>query len=712
MFVQGGGCSGFQYGLMIEENARRRRPDVRVERHQAVRRSGEPQLPEGRRSRFRRHDHRRRLHDQEPERDVDLRLRVVVQRLTRAPGFGLRDPAGHAEPRTAELGPRPRTSARPRSAASGRHQALRQARSDRQRVPPPGGTPQRRRSRRSDQARRSAHQPRHGLPHAAVDGRRGRRAQGRFRRRPLPLRAFVPPSAPLPSDLQDLQSLVRVPQLRHRGAGRRGRRPRAASPRGRASCRFTARASRAAPAGRRPKKARRASCSSRATRCALRLPPSAAGSSSTPAPRASPRIRAGGRCSSVSPKRRSTTSARSRQRYQKLLEQDPQLESRPTFLFFKGAANGLFARGADELLRDGINDREAYKIGIRCERGSHRFFKRYGERFEDSEGKQIFLEFADEERDHLEMLIREYRALTRRQRKRKAKPGRAGSSRGASRHAALPLSDRSPPPHHRVGRSPDATGTGGPGCGRGPDDDQRHRPRHRGGACRSAPARGARWHHTGAGNRDHVGAPRPRRPHARVFLRRARSGAAASSSKSNAPGASSACREIGERLARLGAPIDVERLLDDAAAPARRVGRASGRGARAHRSGPRQLRCRTRSIGISATGQPAFVPRIGAVSGGGRRCDPRAGGLASMAHPGVTRQPALIDPLVDARTRCDRGRTTPITRPRCKPTPCPRPSGSTCSSPAAPTFTATRTRSSARRRHAAGGRVRRALRVA
>ena len=47
-------------------------------------------------------------------------------------------------------------------------------------------------------------------------------------------------------------------------------------------------------------------------------------------------------------------------------------------------------------------------IGIRCERGSHRFFKRYGERFEDSEGKQIFLEFADEEREHLDLLLREY----------------------------------------------------------------------------------------------------------------------------------------------------------------------------------------------------------------------------------------------------------------------------------------------------------------
>ena len=42
---------------------------------------------------------------------------------------------------------------------------------------------------------------------------------------------------------------------------------------------------------------------------------------------------------------------------------------------------------------------------------SHRFFKRYGERFEDSEGKQIFLEFADEERGHLDLLLREYIAL-------------------------------------------------------------------------------------------------------------------------------------------------------------------------------------------------------------------------------------------------------------------------------------------------------------
>lgn len=110
-------------------------------------------------------------------------------------------------------------------------------------------------------------------------------------------------------------------------------------------------------------------------------------------------------------------------RYRELLQQDPQLESRPTFLFFKGAANGLFAAGAEQLAK-GVNDREALMIGIKCERTSHRFFKRYGEKFEDSEGKRIFLEFADEERDHLELLIREYRILTR---KGRTKDRRTGS---------------------------------------------------------------------------------------------------------------------------------------------------------------------------------------------------------------------------------------------------------------------------------------------
>ena len=82
VFVQGGGCSGFQYGLMIEEGERRR--GDQVFESNGVKLFVDPDqhpLPQGRRGRLRRHRHRRRLHDQESERHVDLRLRLVVQRL-------------------------------------------------------------------------------------------------------------------------------------------------------------------------------------------------------------------------------------------------------------------------------------------------------------------------------------------------------------------------------------------------------------------------------------------------------------------------------------------------------------------------------------------------------------------------------------------------------------------------------------------------------
>jgi Fur family ferric uptake transcriptional regulator len=117
-------------------------------------------------------------------------------------------------------------------------------------------------------------------------------------------------------------------------------------------------------------------------------------------------------------------------RYKELLGQNPDLESQPTFLFFKGAANGLFAAGTEEL-KKGVDDRQALLIGIRCERGSHRFFKKYGERFEESEGKRVFLEFADEEREHLDLLIREYKALVARQGRHRSSARSGRTSRSA-----------------------------------------------------------------------------------------------------------------------------------------------------------------------------------------------------------------------------------------------------------------------------------------
>ena len=236
VFVQGGGCSGFQYGSDDRRERRRRRPGVRVERRascssirsasgtsrapRSISSTPSPAAASPSRTRTPRPP-AAAAHRSRPKRAaattatatkrfrVQCRVRAsLTTNPEREPGLGIR--SAHAFHRC-------------RTRAPGRRQALQQARLHRQRVPPPGGAPQRRRPRRSDPQGRSRHQPGHRLPHPAVDDGRRDRPQGRFRRRPVPLRALVPASAALPSHLQDLQPVVRVSQLRHRSADRRGR---------------------------------------------------------------------------------------------------------------------------------------------------------------------------------------------------------------------------------------------------------------------------------------------------------------------------------------------------------------------------------------------------------------------------------------------------------------------------------------------------------
>ena len=253
VFVQGGGCSGFQYGLMIEEIGG---VGDQLFESNGVRLfvdPGEPQLPEGRRGRLRRHHHRRRLHHQEPERDLDLRVRVVVQRVTSTLRRGRSRASGSCARRAVARPVRIPVMAmsapsRHRSPAPRGHQALQQARSDRQRLPQAGRPPERRRSRRPHQARRPAHQPRHRLPHAAVDGRRpASRARsisaraGSASSTRTGIRATITSSARPATD----RSSSSAPTSRRSS---RKWRPRATSPRARAWCRSTARAKPARPA--------------------------------------------------------------------------------------------------------------------------------------------------------------------------------------------------------------------------------------------------------------------------------------------------------------------------------------------------------------------------------------------------------------------------------------------------------------------------------
>ena len=323
------------------------------------------------------------------------------------------------------------------------------------------------------------------------------------------------------------------------------------------------------------------------------------------------------------------------QRYRELTAKDPQLESRPTFLFFKGAASGLFDAGTEQLRGGGVDDARALLIGIKCERGSHKFFKRYGERFEDSEGKQVFLEFADEERAHLDLLIREYRSLRQRQ-------GRRRMRRGGREKQAEP----SQPNPHAVDRSSHA-------------HDRVRRPRARPASwSRRAAAAGVtvlavtdhdtiarmrggrrrlrrRRRDVRAGDRNHRDARRSRRPRPRLFHRRAPRRRFTTFLAEQRRQRIDRLRQMVGKLATLG--IRAGCRGDSAAGRSTIPGSPpAGRGSPAPSWPADTSRARTKpSIDGWCAGKPAFVPRLGASPAEVIARIHEASGLASLAHPAL-----------------------------------------------------------------------------
>ena len=106
-------------------------------------------------------------------------------------------------------------------------------------------------------------------------------------------------------------------------------------------------------------------------------------------------------------------------------------------------------------------------------------------------------------------------------------------------------------------------------------------------------------------------------------------------------------REIGMRLAALGAPVDVDGVLVPAALrPGASVGRPQL--ARALVAAGHVRSVQEAFDRLLATGQPAFVPRSGPSPFDVVRVVHDEGGLVSIAHPGVTKRDDLIAPLAEA----------------------------------------------------------------
>jgi predicted metal-dependent phosphoesterase TrpH len=105
--------------------------------------------------------------------------------------------------------------------------------------------------------------------------------------------------------------------------------------------------------------------------------------------------------------------------------------------------------------------------------------------------------------------------------------------------------------------------------------------------------------------------------------------------------------EIGTRLAQLGVPIDLERAMVDAG---RQAGRAMGRpmAAAALIAAGHVADIREAFDRYLGDGKPAFVERIGPSPADVAALIGRAGGVASLAHPGKSQRDHLIAGLADA----------------------------------------------------------------
>jgi predicted metal-dependent phosphoesterase TrpH len=105
--------------------------------------------------------------------------------------------------------------------------------------------------------------------------------------------------------------------------------------------------------------------------------------------------------------------------------------------------------------------------------------------------------------------------------------------------------------------------------------------------------------------------------------------------------------EIGTRLAQLGVPVDLERAMVDAG---RQVGRAMGRpmAAAALIAAGHVADIREAFDRYLGEGKPAFIERIGPSPADVATLIGRAGGVASLAHPGKSQRDHLIAGLADA----------------------------------------------------------------
>lgn len=102
------------------------------------------------------------------------------------------------------------------------------------------------------------------------------------------------------------------------------------------------------------------------------------------------------------------------ERWNELIQTHPAVLDAPVFLHFDyEALRRIFPsrEEAEKKLKQNLTEPEALKLAMDMEKEAYHFFSRYADRFNDTRGRDIFLKFAEEEKDHYNLIREEYERL-------------------------------------------------------------------------------------------------------------------------------------------------------------------------------------------------------------------------------------------------------------------------------------------------------------
>lgn len=100
--------------------------------------------------------------------------------------------------------------------------------------------------------------------------------------------------------------------------------------------------------------------------------------------------------------------------WKELIKKDKKLLQAPVFLHFDFKALKRIFPSREETkrkLKENLSVKQALELAMGMEREAGNFFQEYAEKFNDTRGKDIFLKFAAEEREHYGLIRREYDRL-------------------------------------------------------------------------------------------------------------------------------------------------------------------------------------------------------------------------------------------------------------------------------------------------------------